>query len=536
MNRERHLRNYGLHSWSGMVLGLFVYVVCFTGSIALFAHEITSWEDPAKRLAIPEQPIAIDATFTSWLGELEDLGEVEFARIVPPHTMEPFFEGGATVHLKDSDVHEFITRKWNPVTGDILPERGEALSVWLLDFHRDLMWPQGLGGRTIGRTIVGIAGVILMLSILTGVIAHTKIVREFFTLRYQRSVRLKWQDTHKVLGLWGLPFYTMIAFTGAVLGVVAILAPLVALLTFKGDQQALINEVIGEPVEASGVPAEMLNIDSLLATTHPETGKELAFINFNNFGDQNARYDLFFVPNTKLMSYEAVQIDGVTGDIIPDASVSAETPGNRAVAMLSPLHYGTFGGMALKLLYLALGLSLAVITVFGLMMWIERRLHGNEGSKSEVFYRRLSHMVAGASMGLPVATIAIFHLDKLYWGAEASRMIWTGWTYMIVWALGLAYAFVRKNDYTTTRELLGLTGVLMIGAAILNTIMTGDTVLNLLTDQHKASAWVDASLMIGGALTAAVALKLPSVRQEEKKKTKVKAITTPDVLLEGVAE
>ncbi|MEM9599894.1 MAG: PepSY-associated TM helix domain-containing protein, partial [Pseudomonadota bacterium] len=413
MNRERHLRNYGLHSWSGMVLGLFVYVICFTGSLALFAHEIISWEDPAKRLPIAESPAPMNDIYQAWLDELSQQGELEFVRFSYSDVHEPYFTGGADVEFEGGR-HEYIERRWDTRTGDTLPERGDGLSRWILDFHRDLMWPQGLGGRTIGRTIVGIAGVILLLSILTGVIAHTKIVKEFFTLRYQRSVRLKWQDTHKVLGLWGLPFFTMIAFTGAVLGVVSILAPIVALLTFKGDQQALIDEVVGVPVAAAGIPADMLSVDDLVTISHPDSGQNPVFVNLHNYGDQNARFDLFYLSETKMMSYEAIQIDGVTGEIIPDAAISTETPGNRAVAAMSPLHYGTYGGIALKLLYFVLGIALSIVTIFGLMMWIERRLHGNEGNKSELFYRRLSHMVTGTAVGLPLASIAIFHFDKVY--------------------------------------------------------------------------------------------------------------------------
>ncbi|MEO0612460.1 MAG: PepSY-associated TM helix domain-containing protein, partial [Pseudomonadota bacterium] len=59
MNRERHLRNYDLHSWSGIALGLVIYAVCFTGCFALFRYELSPWEDPAKRLSVVENPVEI---------------------------------------------------------------------------------------------------------------------------------------------------------------------------------------------------------------------------------------------------------------------------------------------------------------------------------------------------------------------------------------------------------------------------------------------------------------------------------------------
>ncbi|MEL7226561.1 MAG: PepSY-associated TM helix domain-containing protein, partial [Cyanobacteria bacterium J06576_12] len=405
-------------------------------------------------------------------------------------------------------------------TGEPLGDRGGGLVEWLLDFHRDLMWPQGLGGRTAGRTLVGIVGIILMLSILSGVIAHTKIFQELFTLRYFRSVRLKWQDTHKVIGLWGLPFYTMIAFTGAVLGVVAILAPLVALLTFKGDQEALIAAVLGAPIEPAGIEAPMLSVDDLSKLREPESGKPVEFIVMNQLGDQNARFDIYFPTDKELERYEGYQINGVTGERIADSQFENITAANKSVNIVSPLHYGNYGGggagtVALKGLYFLLGLSLAVITALGLMMWVERRLHGNIGNRSEWVYRELGHLITGFCLGLPLATASIFYLDKLFVGAEAMRLYWTGITYFAAWAIGIVYAFLRRNDYAVVRELLVLTGALFVGLPIINVLTTNEQFLSALGSGHKATGFVDLAFLLSGILTILVAISLPKNRSEK---------------------
>ncbi len=513
MNRERHLRNYDLHSWSGIVLGLFVYVVSFTGCLALFHHEILTWEDPAKRLPVAEKPVPMNDVFVAWLNKNAGSEPVEFARFKYPTEMEPYFAAGMSVKGPDGR-NEFIQQRWDSQTGVVLSERGDGLSEWLLDFHRDLMWPEILGGRTAGRTIVGIAGVVLMLSILTGVVAHTKILQELFSLRYFRSVRLKWQDTHKVLGLWGLPFYVMIAFTGAVLGVVAILAPLVAVLTFKGDQEALVEAVLGKPTEPAGVAAQMLSVDELAKLRQPDSGQPVSFVVMNNWGDQNATFDVYFEPDTELMSVEGHQISGVTGERIADSQFENLTVANRVVNAVTPLHYGTYGGIALKFLYLVLGLILSVIIVLGLMMWVERRLHGNAGSKSPQFYQRLSHLISGVATGLPLASVSIFHLDKLYAGSEDWRLFWTGMTYFAVWGAGIAYAFWRRNDYAVVRELLFATGVLFAALPFLNGLVTNDLFFSLLNADHKVAGYVDLTFFVVSGLTVYVAWRLPRRRAD----------------------
>ena len=259
MNRDRHKRFYGVHSWSGIVLGLLIYVVAFSGTVAMFADEIKTWEDPALRLPLVEGMGNLDSQFAAFREELSQIGETELLILDYPHDPAPYFRAYGHVHV-DGQPDQDIEQKWHPVTGEKLLVREAGLSEWVLDFHRNFMLP-----RTLGRALVGVVGMVLMLSSLTGVLIHGKIIKEFFTLRLQRSQRLKWQDSHKVIGIISLPFSSMMAFTGAFLGVIAILAPIIAVLAFKGDQDALINAVLGEPLKPTGEIVEMVSLEQIYA-------------------------------------------------------------------------------------------------------------------------------------------------------------------------------------------------------------------------------------------------------------------------------
>ncbi|MEO1405252.1 MAG: PepSY-associated TM helix domain-containing protein [Pseudomonadota bacterium] len=533
MDRARHLRNYDLHSWTGIALGFFVFIVAFTGSVALFDEELRTWEDPARRLTLIENPVPIDAHFRAFLTEQQEEGELTSTSLKFPDSIEPYYTGFAFLEDEQGEFH-FHQRRWDPSNGNVLPERGEGLSVWLLDFHRDLMWPAALGGRTIGRALVGVVGVILMLAILTGVIAHTKILEELFSLRYWRSVRLKWQDTHKVAGLWGLPFFAMISITGAFLGIVAVLSPIVAVLAFKGDTEALIEAVIGAPPEPAGIEAQMIPIDDLLEIKHEESGAAPDRVIVSHWGDEAATYNLLYYADKELTLYDSVTISAVNGERVSNQTFDTDTPANRVTSAVTPLHYGTFGGeygsfgaIALKLLYFALGLCLAIITGMGNMMWIERRLHGNDGNRSEVFYRRLSRFNVGVCAGLPLASVAIFYLDKLYGGAEVLRMSWTGWVYFGVWFAAIIFAQSRENEYLSLRALLAVTGIGLIGIPILNGMTTGDFFWVAFASGHSISAWIDISCLAVGVLTFAASRTLPEARPENKKKRAQKTRDEP---------
>lgn len=516
MNRERHKRNYDLHSWTGIALGVIVFVVAFTGCFALFVDEIGTWEDPALRLEVPEDPVAMDATFAAWVFEKNGGESPGFSRLFFPSKERPYYLG-YVISDEDRQAH---TVRWNATTGEPIAERGHGLSIWLLDIHRDFMWPKLLGGGTVGSALVGVAGIVLMLAMLTGVVAHTKIREEAYSMRLKRSQRLKWQDSHKVIGLWGLPFFIMIAFTGAVLGIIALLAPIVAAIAFKGDVEALEHAIFGEHAEPTGVQVQMISLDELRQIRHSGSNLLPEFISIEYYGDEAAVFNSFYAADTELLMYEVVSRSGVSGDEVVNAQMLSTTPATRATGAMAPLHYATYGGVWLKFLYAGMGLGLALITALGSMMWVERRKHGNEGSKSAAFYDRLSHFNTGLFLGLPIASLALFYLDKVYFGAAESRLVTTGWTYFAVWGAGLVYAFLRRNDYSTTRELMALVGVMALGIPVLNGAVTGDWMWQALSGGYTMSAWVDFSFMVLGASTLGVAYYLPKARQEKPKRAR----------------
>ena len=509
MDRERHKRNYDLHSWTGITLGLIVFVVAFTGCFALFGEELQTWEDPTLRLETPSEPVDISEHFNKWIAEVTSEGEGGFSSLYLPNEERPYYAAYSFVGNESDEI------RWNASTGEEIPHRAHGLTVWLLDIHRDFMWPDFLGGRTLGRGLVGIAGIILMLAILTGVIAHTKIREEAYSMRLKRSQRLKWQDSHKVVGLWGLPFFIMIAFTGAILGIVSLLSLIVAAIAFKGDVEALEHAVFGDHhAEPTGQQVQMMSLDELRKMRHPESGFAPDFITMDHYGDEAAILNVFFHADTELLLSETISFKGATGERFTNGQLEVISPASRVTGAMAPLHYGTYGGIWLKFLYFILGMGLAVVTALGSMMWIERRKHGNEGGKSETFYNRLGYFNTGVIMGLPVATLALFYLDKLYVGAEAGRLAATGWTYFAVWATGLIYAFIRRNDYQTTRELMMLTGCLAVGVPILNGFVTGDWFVSELLEGAPLHAWVDLVILLAGAATILISTVSPKARKQ----------------------
>lgn len=515
-NRDRIVRMYDLHSWSGVILGFLLFVICFTGSVAMFARdEVKSWENPALRLAVAETPLEMTETLDNWVSTKSQGQEIAFLRFLYPSVHSPVYIADMDVRLEDGTPLEFKAM-WDTENGEPVQIKKDGFSYWLLEFHRNLMFPDFLGGKFAGRIFVGLTGVMLLLTLISGIIAHTKITQEFFTLRYWRSVRLMWQDTHKVIGLWTAPFSAIIGFTGIALGMGPLVFILVGAMVFEGDVDTASVELGMIGTDPAGISAQMLTVDEIRDFSHPVTGNAPSEVQMQHYGDVNAEYVLLFPPKGELKPVDIMTVSGVTGDPIQGDALYDDTPANRTLMAMNPLHYGTFGGVFMKIVYFVLGLFLSLIISLGTMMWIERRKNGNEGNRSDQFYDGLTRINIGISLGFPLASVALFHTDKLLFTGPGDYVVAIGWAYFVVFAGSLLYAFLRRDDYRATLELTALCGIACLTVPLVNFVATGDWFLSSLTAPSNDWAWVDFFMASMGVVLLYTAVRLPKHRPSVK--------------------
>ena len=504
--KDRYLRLYDLHSWMGILFGFFIYVVAFTGTVALFYEEIKPWEDPSKRLHYFKERVVIQGKLEAFIDEHKSKGELVINRFIFPTESAPYYRIRSSVN-DENDKNESIEEKWHSSTLELLPDRKYGLSLWLRNIHRNLMLPSKIGGA-----LVGISGVLMLVLTITGILSHGRIVTDFFKLRFKRSKRLKWQDSHKVLGIFGLPFTIMISFTGALLGAVAILAPIVAIIAFQGDTEMLKAEMTIKPSEKAGVSALMISMDSIQNRVHPTSGVLPKHVVIRNYGDKNAEFRVVYEAQSGLKHINSILIDGVTGKVItPQKSIHSDTTANQIIDAMVPLHYATFGGISLKWVYAVLGIALCLMTASGTMLWVEKRINSNKSNRSSNFYKRVSQANIGICMGFPIATAAILYHDKIYYGPEIDRLYWTGVTYFTA-AIGIfIISFFLRNGYCAVKIFSRLLGIMLLGAPLLNIITTGSTFWPYkLSTGELQSYLVDISILVIGIIVLFFGFKLKS--------------------------
>lgn len=490
MRQQTRVRLYDVHASTGAALGVFLFALCFSGSVALFVDELAAWERPSARAEMPERP-AVDAAIRAFADRAD--GRLPPAFLV--HLPGPSRPTIVLDRLPSSGDTARRRIEADAATGRLVAPLHEGVGRFLRSLHTDLHLPAPWG-----RYLVGLGGIAMLLSLVTGVATHAKILTNLHVFRPDRSRRLAWADAHRVLGVWALPFHAMIAFSGAILGLAGLLLAVLALAAFSGDRDRAVEAIAGAPPVATGEPAAMASLDAILADARarsPEAAPTL--IDIRHWGDAGAEARVRVEGFPTLKWYAEHRYALATGRHRESWSLGA-TAGGRVYAALTPLHYGSFGGLALKALYAVLGLLAAMAIATGLVVWLERRRQ-----RGRPVSARLSGLVVGAMAGMGLATagaLAAHHAVP----DDGARVFRIGVVYVGLWIGAAALAAGLGDDRRATRLLLRLTAALFLAAPLLRMLAEGGPGFGPGTLAANAT---DAALLSFGLGTAVAARAVP---------------------------
>jgi uncharacterized iron-regulated membrane protein len=197
---------FQVHLWTGIALGLYVFVISVSGSAIVFRNELykSIWPGP-RIVAIGSHRLTHD--------ELRD----EARRAYPQYKLSWIWDAKqpnqATEIWLDRKGHK-KERLFDPYTGQDLGEsRPYSIQLigWLIDLHVNL-----LGGDK-GRLINGACAVIVLLLSFTGAVLWwpgTDRWRRSLTIQTSSNWKLFNWELHNVTGFWLLPIVVMFGFVG----------------------------------------------------------------------------------------------------------------------------------------------------------------------------------------------------------------------------------------------------------------------------------------------------------------------------------
>jgi uncharacterized iron-regulated membrane protein len=350
---------FQVHLWTGVGIGLYVFVVCVTGAALVFRIDMQRALHPD--LFTPAAGPPADAA-TILESVKETFPRHRVSGIDAPTTARPTYLAYVT------NDEGFLTLLFDPVTARFLGELPERSFVRTIqDLHFDL-----LAGRT-GRVVNGIGGLLLAGLCLTGLVIWWPGVgnwRRGFTVDFRRNwKRVNW-ELHSAVGIWSVVLVAMWAVTGVY-------------FAFPSQFRAAVNAV--SPLTVAGrAPssgARPLNGGA------PPSWRQLIDTARKGIDDQHvarvilpanekAAFLVTFSPVAPTpvgrAELASVYLDQYTGAVLPTPAAAAKTSGDVVMEWVSPLHVGNFGGTPIRIAWLVLGLSPPALFVTGFIMWWTR--------------------------------------------------------------------------------------------------------------------------------------------------------------------
>lgn len=336
-------RIYKVHQWSGLIAGLFILMLGITGSVLTFHQELEALEykkyktvNNIRRISIDHAFKSITQTYTGWDIRLQTFSSDPRQAFIfqlrrPSERLAVFVHPSSGAILKVAD-------------------QKDSTVFWILKLHYSLH-----SGLT-GEIIVFIAGLIFILSLITGLIIYRKALLKVLTFRtrFSRTKKRSFASSlHRYAGVWTLLLNLLMALTGMVISYE---------IVKNGLQNPKPLPIINQTVHVS--------IDSILQvlkTRQPDfnpsyirfpAGPETPLVLAGTVDNKAYFYSKF---------YNTINVNSTTGEI-------DELKINRSLSSLvRGIHFIDYGNILVKILFCLVGISGPTLAVTGFLLWKWKR-------------------------------------------------------------------------------------------------------------------------------------------------------------------
>ena len=421
-----------LHTYSGLLVGWVLFLVFSAGTAAYFRSEISLWMQPElHRAALPvpsaaTQPEAAQRA-ARWLSEHAPGSPRWFIGLPSERdrtlrVMWRLLPGQAGAHPRRR-LGEAVL---DPATGQALTGvRATRGGEFFYRLHFDLHYMPALWARW----IVGFCAMAMLVAIVSGIVTHRRIFKDFFTFRPRKGQR-SWLDAHNVSAVVALPYHLMITYTG-LLTLVLMYMPWAPQTAYRnhGGPTAFLAEALGEtePIAASGQPTPLADLAAPVALAQRRwPGALVEHITVDHPGDAQARITVTREVGAEMrLMPPSMRFSGVNG--APEA-VAGEEPSTPVLTydVATGLHTGRFAGPLVRALLFLSGLAGCAMVATGLLLWAvkERPAHlkaRQRGERGSAALRLVDGLNLAGVAGLLVAMAAFFWINRLLPVATTQR-------------------------------------------------------------------------------------------------------------------
>lgn len=347
---------FSLHSWLGLISGVFLLLLGLSGSALVFLKETDHFINADLLHVNPTgQPMPLDTIYRKIGRQHPNLTGI--AWLNPSAAKEEAYEFRLYQNDGKISTYDLGMMSINPYSGRILRDGNlkdfnPSFMNWVLQFH----WSFQLGLP--GLLLATLFGITMLLSTLTGLVIYRKYIWKVFSFQ----VKIKWtnwrtisSDLHRIVGVWALFFNVVIFFTGFWMNKFSFDPSYWKKQTVSAPANVLADQSADQMFQTARNAMPDLIPQNIYLPTQAEKSFRLS-------GPLKDQSPFFYSGNT-------VSINPVTGKVSTMERLTDKDIWEKAEATFFPLHVGNFGGIPVKVLYMIIGLLPGLLSITGALLW-----------------------------------------------------------------------------------------------------------------------------------------------------------------------
>lgn len=345
---------FKIHSIAGLVSGLFILLMSLSGAALVFHEELDAFQQPTVSF-MQNNNSGVDEYYASIQKQFP---HAQISNCVLPEKNDKpvsFFIYDSSYKTGTKAMEVFL----HPQTAEVLKTRGGSDDIrnnfmsWLSKFHNSFHL-----GKT-GEWLLGFFALIFLLSIISGIILFRK---KILAVLLFKKVVYKRSNLHQLIGVYALLFNLMIAGTGFWM----------QRYVFKKEFYATDNYT---PLLKTSPPLSFKfgSAYNEIKTQYPDFTTRVIYFAQNSKGKTAVygnRSRNAYIHSKKFA--DVIFLDSA-GVISKTRFINKIDAADRYDIINSQLHIGKFGGMGIRIIYFVFGLTGALLSITGFLLWLKKR-------------------------------------------------------------------------------------------------------------------------------------------------------------------
>jgi uncharacterized iron-regulated membrane protein len=354
--RARTLKLWdSIHSWSSLACTLFLLILCVTGLPLIFSDELAP---PPPAVAQSNAPLMPLERIIGIVHAQEPKAYVQF--LFWDDT--PDVIGVGIADKPQADLEDVRRVMFDLHSGARVAETPppSGLLETIRDVHTSL-----LGGFA-GEMVLAAVALLFLASLVSGIVLYAPFAqgRAFGDVRRSGNIP-RWLDLHNVIGIVLTAWLLVVGATGLMN---ALEKPLFA--AWQSDTMpALLAPYRGKPF-----PKKLSSVDDAMARVRKAApGMTPTSIGFPYSPYGSPRHYLVWLKGGTHLTehfFTIALVDASNGELTAVAPLPWYL---RALEISRPLHFGDYGGLPLKIIWVLFDLGAIVVLVSGVYLWLARR-------------------------------------------------------------------------------------------------------------------------------------------------------------------